>query len=800
MLENLKALKIKGGIFEEETELVFFEEKRGVVPNFSLVYGKNGTGKSTISSGFQNLNINDDIQDNVQIETAVLKGKNGEDINLPEKNEIIHVFNEKFIEDNIRINSDGLNSIIVMGAAKELDDKIKSIEPFLKQSRIDYENKLEQLKELENKENEDSPENIQNRIKLKLRGKNGWAERDKNIKGNSNKTPVLNDTYTKINKNTTSKSSFDLGVEFRIKLSRLKEAKNGNLVIEKQVPNSNEQATNKLKIQELEKLLPLKIEKPELNDREKFIIQILGEDKGVNKLIEIKDYFLSSKEKNCPFCFQEVSKDYSNQLVESIENILSKKAEEHRKNLEKVKLEEWNIDFTPYINLPQEIVASCEKSLLEFNSEIHRINALIQKKINNLYEPITEKMKLQECFTKISEALLNLETSRIEYNKNANDIKSMTNELSEINEQIAYLEIEDLLKKLSESEEKIKIIKSECETLKNNNLSLEKQYHDLEEQKKNARIAMERINDDLSYIFFSKDRLKIDFKNNKYILYSRGKPVSPDNVSVGERNALGLSYFFNSLMNNKKEAEIFGHNYLLVIDDPVSSFDMENRIGILSYLKYKLGQYIKGNANSKFIIFTHDLQTFYDLEHLIAEIYSSIHGKSESAVRNKYFKLLELSEKNIKDFNLENKNEYTKLLEIVYDFANCGSSDYLHSIGNIMRKVLEAFGTFVYKKGISQLSTDSEIIASFPESERQYFENFMYRLVLNTDSHLEEKVQTTNDLNFFDFITQEEKQRTAKLILVLLYKLNPLHINAHLKNKDNSEEIIKSWSDDLKEI
>ena len=117
-----------------------------------------------------------------------------------------------------------------------------------------------------------------------------------------------------------------------------------------------------------------------------------------------------------------------------------------------------------------------------------------------------------------------------------------------------------------------------------------------------------------------------------------------------------------------------------------------------------------------------------------------------------------------------------------------------------MRKVLEAFGTFVYKKGISQLSTDSEIIASFPESERQYFENFMYRLVLNTDSHLEEKVQTTNDLNFFDYITQEEKQRTAKLILVLLYKLNPLHINAHLKNKDSSEEIIKSWSDDLKEI
>lgn len=796
MLENIKALKIKGGIFEDETELVFFEEKRGIVPNFSLVYGKNGTGKSTISRGFQKLCNNDDLQ----IETAVLKGENDENIEIPENNKIIHVFNEKFIEDNIRINGDGLNSIIVMGAAKEIDDQIKSIEPLYKKSCLEHENILDQLEKLDDEKNEDSPKYVQNKIKSKLRSNSGWAERDKNIRGNSSKSSVFDDTYLQFENITTTNTIFELETDFRNKLSRLIEAKNGNLVIEKEVPNSLEQANIIPKLNEIEKLLPLKIEQPILNDRERLLIQILQEEKGINKLFEIKNYFSGSDEKDCPFCFQKVDKVYSNQLIESIEKILSQKAEDHIKELEKVRLEEWTIDFTPYIKLPQEIVETCEKSFSEYNSEIRRINDLIEKKINNVYEPIIEKIILQECIDNLNRSLMELQNSRIEYNENANDLVSMTNELNEINKQLTYLDIKDLLDNLYKNKKRMSKLNSECEHLTSRMNSLKKEYQDLEEQKKNARIAMERINDDLSYIFFSKDRLKIDFKNNKYILYSRGKPVSPDNVSVGERNALGLSYFFNSLMNNKNEAEIFGHNYLLVIDDPVSSFDMENRIGILSYLKYKLGQYIKGNANSKFIIFTHDLQTFYDLEHLIAEIYSSIHGKSESAVRNKYFKLLELSEKNIKDFNLENKNEYTKLLEIVYDFANCGSSDYLHSIGNIMRKVLEAFGTFVYKKGISQLSTDSEIIASFPESERQYFENFMYRLVLNTDSHLEEKVQTTNDLNFFDYITQEEKQRTAKLILVLLYKLNPLHINAHLKNKDSSEEIIKSWSDDLKEI
>ena len=52
-------------------------------------------------------------------------------------------------------------------------------------------------------------------------------------------------------------------------------------------------------------------------------------------------------------------------------------------------------------------------------------------------------------------------------------------------------------------------------------------------------------------------------------------------------------------MENKDEDKVFNSKYLLIIDDPVSSFDMENRIGILSYLKYKLGQFMKGNDKSK---------------------------------------------------------------------------------------------------------------------------------------------------------------------------------------------------------
>ena len=43
----------------------------------------------------------------------------------------------------------------------------------------------------------------------------------------------------------------------------------------------------------------------------------------------------------------------------------------------------------------------------------------------------------------------------------------------------------------------------------------------------------------------------------------------------------------------REEKDAYDEEYLLVIDDPVSSYDFENRIGILSFLKYKLSMFLE---------------------------------------------------------------------------------------------------------------------------------------------------------------------------------------------------------------
>ena len=100
---------------------------------------------------------------------------------------------------------------------------------------------------------------------------------------------------------------------------------------------------------------------------------------------------------------------------------------------------------------------------------------------------------------------------------------------------------------------------------------------------------------------------------------------------------------------------------LLVIDDPVSSFDMENKIGILSFLKYQIQAIINGNNKSKVIVLSHDLATICDLKKVSDEI-------SNVTENNEKCNVYELKNKNIEKINTDNYNQYSKLINIIYDY------------------------------------------------------------------------------------------------------------------------------------
>ncbi|MCE5343166.1 MAG: AAA family ATPase, partial [Eubacteriales bacterium] len=227
-----------------------------------------------------------------------------------------------------------------------------------------------------------------------------------------------------------------------------------------------------------------------------------------------------------------------------------------------------------------------------------------------------------------------------------------------------------------------------------------------------------------------------------------------------------------------------------------SSFDLENRIGILSFMKSQLLKIFSNCQNGKVLIMTHDLQTFYDLEKMMKEITNAvilIFGKNSCN-----YCLRELSQQALVIFKEEKRNEYSTLLSTVYSFASGASKEYDIAIGNIMRRALEAFSTFEYRRGMDEISCDETILSSMGNQiYHDYFQNLMYRLILNGESHMYERIKSLSDPSFASYMTYEAKQKTAKDILCLIYLLNRAHIEAHLSSIPEAMIYIEKWCDDI---
>lgn len=273
--------------------------------------------------------------------------------------------------------------------------------------------------------------------------------------------------------------------------------------------------------------------------------------------------------------------------------------------------------------------------------------------------------------------------------------------------------------------------------------------------------------------------------------------MTPNRISVGERNAIALCYFFSNIMKNKNEDEVYNKQYIIVIDDPISSFDVDNRIGIISYLRKEISRFVSANKKTKILVMSHDLQTSYDIE----KIYREVMGNGYREAGSSTYSVGELRNNELMPLNLGKRNEYSFLLENVFLYA-CGNNDGFDlSVGNAMRRILEAYGTFHYKKGISYLSTIPEITKQL-KGLSDHFECLMYRLVLNDESHTKDRVSFIESSNFFSNLSREEKIRTAREVICFLYLLDEYHVRVHLEEikKINCNNVINSWVKEIADL
>lgn len=780
-IRDISSIEVKGNCFIEDTELKIFEsidQNNSEIINNSVavVYGKNGEGKTTISDEINKLRT----EENQQLK---LKDVSGNIIELSEEElRRIFVYSENFIDKNVKFNESGLKSIIMFGKQVELDDKIKEKEDLLKKYKSELTKSDDKIKEFTDIKSVKSPDYYINKIKNYLKGDNSWADVDRKIKGNKNKTPV--DVMDIVSVFDTKDNLDEIEKEFKhLEEIFLKKDSNFSSKIEKLelIKNSKEIEEN------IQKLLKVKFTKNELTENESKILEYIKN--GQQTFYEnVKEYFKKDVD-ICPYCLRKISEQYRNELVNDIENILNDEINQYKTKLEDLIIP--NIEINETYKEIDEILYKDLVTLIEkYDIQKNKINELIKKKKNNVYEMLTEnELENVNISTIINDINTNFErlNTKIEEINNIIENKEKTKQrLILLNKKIYYYKIQDdynNYKKFREEKEK-EIANNEL--IKKNIKTTKTEITTLNAQKNNIHIALDKLNKYLEYILFDKNRLKLECRDNEYFVKVNGKDVKLKDLSLGERNIISLAYFFTLMLEENNEDSEFEKDSFIVIDDPISSVDSDNKIGIYSFLRMMFYKIIK-NSNSKIICFSHNLEVIFNLEKTFSDI-----GKAKMTIK-------ELRKCKLNEFKYRKYNEYSKILTEIYEFANKeeGYEKLEYTIGNQMRKVLEAYATFNYKKGIENISTTEEILNKIEdESKREYFRNFMYRLILNGDSHMEETVRSYPNNTFFDHIDINEKIITAKSLLVFLYLIDDTHIKMYFSNKKEVENI-ESWCNQI---
>ena len=191
MVEKIKGISIKGRCFSNDTSLVLYPNNKDRI---AVVYGKNGSGKSTISTGFQNVASTTFESD---INLKLIDGSNVE-LNSEDYKNNVFVFNEQYIDRNVKIDDDGLGTIILLGAQVDLQTEIDQHIVSEAQYRTDLEKEQKKFEEYQTATNPLSPEYHLDQIRAILKRPGGWAETESKIKSLKQNAPVRDEVLFEI--------------------------------------------------------------------------------------------------------------------------------------------------------------------------------------------------------------------------------------------------------------------------------------------------------------------------------------------------------------------------------------------------------------------------------------------------------------------------------------------------------------------------------------------------------------------------------------------------------------------------
>lgn len=383
-------------------------------------------------------------------------------------------------------------------------------------------------------------------------------------------------------------------------------------------------------------------------------------------------------------------------------------------------------------------------------------------------------------------------------NASVRDRDALRGRLLGLADQIAWLDAKDEIAALDSAKAELSAAKEKLDEIDGRRRKLNADLNRERTRMAMTNIAAETINSFLANAYFDTGRFVLVPEGNVYKIRSRGKPVRPQDVSAGERNVLALCYFFSESGRGRFEGSEDADPQYIVLDDPISSFDVENEIGICSLMRERFEGILTANEESRVTVMTHSLNAFQETERILSDLSETLKTAHGGRILYKPFRL---TRGGTEEYVMK-RSEYQSLLKRAYDFASSEAEDEAESyvIGNVLRRIVEGYSTFNYGIKMEMLARDPALVGRMGPVGK-VLSGVMYRLALNDGSHLRDRVASLSPTAIFEPYSYEEKRVMARCVLVMLSRLDPYHVVRHLRNFGVSpsevQENVRRWEEPL---
>lgn len=780
-------LYIKGGVFTDTVRLQNLLTKR-----MNIVYGRNGSGKSTIARSFR-----EQQPDRQAINPRRYYQLSFDDSgNLPADTcNHLFVFNEDFIDDNIKFK-DSLKSIIRIGASAELDAPIQEAKNHiskLKEQKVRIQDELDTLNGTPTTKG--SIKEADKEIKENMKKQGGYADRLNKIDGKQNLvSSVLNPVLC-----------FNRGDVLPISISEAAKKLDKDIIRFHSFQSGSPLSWCPPSLSPLPDLnvingiLSQSVRPAELSSEEDAILADISQAlAGEHFMEKTETIIISSSRQYCPLCHQHINNDHKQTLKDRLVKFRNETVENFKDSVIQMNasVQEFRIVLPLFPSTDyDDDLAEANQKVKELNDFISDIKVALDNKIKNPYSAMQgfDKSELNTIVNECSVALTRISDDVNAYNQTFAEKDALKTSINKENIRLAYHEnkvwIDCYNDRLAERE------KLEADL---NNLDTEIGKQNILINSLNAQVdqvddAREQINHYLEIIFAGKklqlvpagkDQYKLQIKQGDYY-----RDIPTKAISSGERNALALAYFFACVMEKKDKNYNYSDPTLLIIDDPVSSFDSDNKAGVLSLLSDQIRKILKGNRESKVMVFTHDFTTLRELCSQRKRLFSdNDYETSTFTILRPSHKIKEESCTRILE-NMEYGNDLWTIFKFA-DFDDPEEFDSFDSIGNTIRSFAESYASRMFKCPWNDLFTDDKRLERIPDNIRDKFKAFEIRSVLNSESHGVESAYEPVEI-----------RRAARILLVYLYYASYDHLYAYLVGRQTSNEWrmgkIESWVDEF---